>query len=82
MKKILILCICCFLVGCTSQEAVQPIDETGKAIIVDQIGWVGQYQKEDILLTISYDNEYSEGFAFEIEKGVEGFGEYARFQSR
>lgn len=67
----MIICVCLFLFGCTSQKNEEPV----------QAEWTGDYQNEDISLNIHFDDDYPDGIAFEFEKQGEIFDHYAYFDT-
>lgn len=46
----------------------------------EDLSWEGQYKKDDLILTIEYDDEYQEGFSFSIMLGEKGIKDYADFE--
>lgn len=75
MKKLGIVLLCLFLVGC--QTKVKQPTQVDEEVTVTDSSWVGKYQKDDIVLEITNTDE--EGFEFTIERSEKGFGSYAYF---
>lgn len=72
MKKLMIVFICCLLVGCHETTVVTSSKD-------DREDWIGIYKKGNIIVTIldSFDNKHKDVLEFEIEKGKNGFGDRA-----
>lgn len=70
MKKILVLIFCLMLLGCSSSVEKN-----------EDLSWEGQYQKDDLVLTIKYDDEYKDGFSFSVMLGERGINDYADFET-
>lgn len=69
MKKILVVFMCLVLLGCSSNVESN-----------EELSWEGQYKKDDLTLTIEYDNEYKDGFLFSVMLGEKGIKDYANFK--
>ncbi|MEG0276582.1 MAG: hypothetical protein RR630_06095 [Coprobacillus sp.] len=69
MRKWLLIVLSMLLLGCS------PTVEKN-----EDLSWEGQYQKDDLNLTIEYDDEYKTGFAFSIMLGEKGIKDFADFE--
>lgn len=75
MKKLGIVFICLFLMGCQTKEN-QPTQASEDVSVTNTDG-IGQYQMNDIILEIIKTDE--DGFEFTVEMFEKGFGGYAYF---